>query len=133
LLETNASNIVQAVYSLEPAFYGNLISQSRGGVDSFYLFDALGSARQLTKSTGSVTDTYLYDSFGNPLETGGTTNPFRYVAKMGYYYDADLSCYFLRARYFESMLGRFLSIDPLKYSSAGGIIITSVSIVGPWC
>jgi len=47
LLETNASNIIQAVYTLEPALYGNLISQSRSGVDSFHLFDALGSARQL--------------------------------------------------------------------------------------
>ena len=42
LLETNASNIIQVVYTLEPRSYGNLISQSRGGVDSFYLFDGLG-------------------------------------------------------------------------------------------
>ena len=48
LLETNASNIIQVVYTLEPVIYGNLISQSRSGVESFYLFDALGSARQLT-------------------------------------------------------------------------------------
>ena len=45
LLETNASNIIQVVYTLEPLLYGNLISQSRSGVDSFYLFDALGSTR----------------------------------------------------------------------------------------
>ena len=29
LLETNASNVIQAVYTLEPATYGNLISQRR--------------------------------------------------------------------------------------------------------
>ena len=29
VLETNASNIIQAVYTLEPNLYGNLISQSR--------------------------------------------------------------------------------------------------------
>ena len=31
LLETNASNIIQVVYTLEPLLYGNLISQSREG------------------------------------------------------------------------------------------------------
>jgi YD repeat-containing protein len=54
LLETNASNIIQVVYALEPSIYGNLISQSRSGVDTFYVFDALGSTRQLASSTGSV-------------------------------------------------------------------------------
>ena len=39
LLETNASNIVQVVYTLQPMLYGNLISQWRGGIGSFYIFD----------------------------------------------------------------------------------------------
>ena len=42
LLETNASNIIQVVYTLEPLLYGNLISQMRSGTASFYLFDGLG-------------------------------------------------------------------------------------------
>src|SRR5208283_1025195 len=46
LVETNASNIIQVVYTLEPLLYGNLLSQSRGGLESFYLFDVLGSTRQ---------------------------------------------------------------------------------------
>ena len=45
LLETSASNVIEVVYTLEPVLYGNLISQSRGGADSFYSFDALGSTR----------------------------------------------------------------------------------------
>jgi RHS repeat-associated protein len=114
LLETNASNIIQVVYTLEPAFYGNLISQSRGGTDSFYLFDALGSTRQLSSSAGSVTDSYLYDSFGNILAaSGSTTNWFRYVGKLGYCYDLDTSKFYLRARFYDPNGGRFLSRDPL--------------------
>ena len=42
LLETNASNTIEAVYTLEPVVYGNLISQVRSGTTSFYLFDGLG-------------------------------------------------------------------------------------------
>jgi RHS repeat-associated protein len=118
ILETNASNIIQVVYTLEPAYYGNLISQSRSGVDSFYLFDALGSTGQLTSGAGGVTDSYLYDSFGNTLlASGSTTNWFRYVGRIGYYYDADLAKFYLRARIYDPTQGRFCSRDPL-YNAA---------------
>lgn len=118
LLETNASNVIQVVYSLAPALYGNLISQTRSGTDSFYLFDALGAARQLANSTMSVTDSYLYDSFGNNLATSGTaTNSFRYVGRFGYYYDLDLTWFYLRARYYNILSGRFVTRDPLWFSA----------------
>ena len=58
LLETDGSNIIQVVYTLQPMLYGNLISQRRSGTTSFYLFDGLGSTTQLANSTGSVTDSY---------------------------------------------------------------------------
>ena len=101
------------VYTLEPMLYGNLISQRRSGTTSFYLFDGLDSTTQLTSSTGSVTDSYLYDSFGDILLTGTTTNWFRYVGQLGYYYDTDLAGCFLRARYYSSTIGRLLSRDPV--------------------
>jgi RHS repeat-associated protein len=114
LLETNVSNVIQVVYTLEPIMYGNLISQSGGGVDSFYLFDALGSARQLASSAGTVTDGYIYDSFGNILAiNGSTTNWFRYVGRLGYYHDVDLSQLYVRARMYVPAKGVFLSRDPL--------------------
>ena len=102
LLETDGSNIIQVVYTLQPMLYGNLISQRRSGTTSFYLFDGLGSTTQLANSTGSVTDSYLYDSFGNILLTSGsTTNWFRYVGRLGYYYDTDLNQYYLRAQHLQ--------------------------------
>ena len=48
VVETDAGNTVQAVYTLEPAAYGNLISQLSGASNSFFQFDALDSTRQLT-------------------------------------------------------------------------------------
>jgi RHS repeat-associated protein len=116
LLETDGSNIIQVVYSLQPMLYGNLISQRRSGITSFYLFDGLGSTTQLVNSTGSVTDSYVYDSFGNAvLTTGTTTNPFRYVGQFGYYFDIDVARYWLRARYLSPSTGRFLSRDKLGF------------------
>ena len=116
LLETSASDIIQVVYTLEPLAYGKMISQSRGGVDSFYMFDALGSTRQLVSSVELITDRYLYDSFGNAIDggtSGTTTNSFRYVGRLGYYADEDLGTYYLRARVYNPIGGRFLSRDPL--------------------
>ena len=89
-----------------------MISQRRSGTTSFYLFDGLGSTTQLANSTGTVTDSYLYDSFGNILTTSGTTtNWFRYVGRLGYYYDVDVTRYYLRARIYNPGIGRFLSRD----------------------
>ena len=119
LLETNASNIIQVVYTLEPLLYGNLISQSRGGLASFFTFDALGSTAQLLNITGTITDSYVYDSFGNLISVSGvTTNAFRYVGQRGYYYDPDTEQVFLRLRYYQPSLGRFTSVDPSALSAA---------------
>ena len=120
LLETNASGNIQVVYTLGPLFYGNLISQSRSGTDSFYLFDALGSTRQLMSITASVTDTYLYDSFGNTVgggTSGTTTNPFRYIGEQGYYTDPSTGAVYIRARFYAPVIGRFISRDPIPLIS----------------
>ena len=126
LLETNASNIIQVVYTLQPMLYGNLISQRRSGTTSFYLFDGLGSTTQLANSVGSVTVSYLYDSWGNILLSGSTTNWFRYVGRQGYYFDLDTADCYLRARVYQPALGRFPSYDPL------GAPDHVAASAGPW-
>jgi RHS repeat-associated protein len=77
---------------------------------SFYGVDGAGSVRQLTNSVGQVTDTYDYDAFGNKINSTGTT-PNNYLYR-GEQYDPDLSLYYLRARYYNPVTGRFLSVDP---------------------
>ena len=77
---------------------------------SFYGYDGAGSVRQLTNSAGTVTDTYEYDAFGNEVNsTGSTPNNYLYRAEQ---YDSDLGLYYLRARYFNPLTGRFMSRDP---------------------
>ena len=41
-------------------------------------------------------------------ETIGEINPFRY---RGYYYDSETGLYYLNSRYYDPVVGRFLSID----------------------
>lgn len=77
---------------------------------SFYGFDGFGTVRQLTNLSGTVTDTYEYDAFGNEItHTGTTPNDYLY---RGEQYDSDLGLYYLRARYYNPLTGRFMSRDP---------------------
>ena len=76
---------------------------------SFYEYDGMGSVRQLTDTAGVVTDSYEYDAFGNKINSTGTT-PNNYLYR-GEQYDSDLAMYYLRARYYNPLTGRFLSVD----------------------
>ena len=115
LEETNQSNVTQVIYTLQPAGYGNVLSQDRKGTVRFYLFDGLGSADRLAGPTGLVTDNYVYEAFGTIAFTHGPTiNPFKFVGQLGYYYDVDLTDYYVRARYYAPVIGRFLTRDPLS-------------------
>ena len=92
------------------------ISQNRivsgAGMPSFYGYDGGGSVRVLTDVTGTVTDTYDYDAWGNAVNTTGST-PNVYLYR-GEQYDPDLGLYYLRARYFNPLTGRFLTRDPYE-------------------
>jgi RHS repeat-associated protein len=57
-----------------------------------------------------LTGTYEFDAFGNEIYKSGTT-PNNYLYR-GEQFDPDLSMYYLRARYYDPVTGRFLSRDP---------------------
>ncbi len=94
-------------------FGQDLISQRNvGGPLSFYSYDGHGSVRQLTDATSSITDTYDYDAFGILISRTGTTpNDYLYSGEQ---FDENLGFYYLRARYMNSMNGRFLTADSFE-------------------
>jgi RHS repeat-associated protein len=114
LVETNAIDITQTVYTLEPIGYGNLVSQYRAAVTSFFQFDGLGSTNCLTDGLGAVSDIYVYKAFGELVSVSETViNPQKFLGKLGYFYDTDLQEYYIRARHYVPRYGLFLSRDPL--------------------
>ena len=95
--------------------YGNSIISQRqliGGTwtPSYNQTDGHGNVRQLTNANGVVTDTYTYDGFGKILsQTGSTPNVYLYAGER---FDPDLNLYHLRASFYDTDRGRFMSLDP---------------------
>ncbi len=82
-----------------------LISSTANNTTSYYYTDYHGNVTQFG------TTAYDYDAFGNQTTTTNDANPFRYC---GEYYDAETGLIYLRARYYDSAVGAFVSEDPIK-------------------
>ncbi len=86
----------------------------RGSGVYYYIYDGLGSTRQLVNTGGTVTDTWGYSAFGElASHTGSTVNSFLFNAQQ---FDQPAGTYFLRARYYDQSNGRFLSQDPFGWN-----------------
>jgi RHS repeat-associated protein len=71
----------------------------------------------LTDDAGDVTDTYFTTRGATQLAVTGTTvNPFRWVGQVGYYWDEGTGTFYIRARVYEPVTGRWMSQDPLRQS-----------------
>ncbi|MCA9037734.1 MAG: hypothetical protein KDA91_21525 [Planctomycetaceae bacterium] len=109
-------------YTHEPNLYGDLLSQTDGTNTRFYHFDARGDTRQLTDESETVTDSWTYDAWGSVLSRTGTTQtPFQLVGNLGYAFDALLDSNYIRARWYQSILGSWTSIDSIFAGSASSM------------
>ena len=78
----------------------------------------------LLDNEGNIVVKYTYDAWGNQKivdcngnEVVGTNhignlNPFRYRS---YYYDIETNLYFLKTRYYDPEICRFITIDDISY------------------
>ncbi len=77
----------------------------------YYYTNSHGDVTKLVSSGGSVVVDYSYDAFGNQNSETGDANPFRYC---GEYFDGETNMIYLRARYYDPSIGRFISEDPAR-------------------
>jgi RHS repeat-associated protein len=105
--------------NIDYAFGQSLISATSPTFESFYQFDGLGSITSVTNPTGSLAANYAYDPWGQPitpilppfaLDTLGTKNKYKFT---GAAVDPSDQLLFLRARYYDASIGRFVNRDPL--------------------
>jgi RHS repeat-associated protein len=110
--ETNSSGTVVARYQ-QGLNIDEPLALLRSGSTSFYHADGLGSVTSLSNGVGSLAQTYAYDSFGKQTNSSGSlTNPFQYTGRE---VDTDTGLYFYRARYMDTVTGRFLNEDPVGF------------------
>jgi RHS repeat-associated protein len=91
--------------------YGNDLTTrfDASGDPAYYHLDGLGSVRALSNESGQHTDTYQYAAFGGVRDhSGSTTQPFQFTGEQA---DPSVGLTYLRARYYDPQLGRFISPD----------------------
>ena len=125
--ETNTDGEVSNLYD-----YGvDLIRNAKS--DSYYVYNSHGDVTQMTNSSGKVTYDYTYDAFGvTPKNNAGDTNTIRYC---GEFMDSETGFMYLRNRYYDPSIGRFINEDPARdglnwYSYCSGTPILGVDPSG---
>ncbi|MEK4297356.1 RHS repeat domain-containing protein [Paenibacillus sp. FSL R5-0914] len=77
--------------------------------DYYYLYNGHGDVVQILDTNGNVVNSYSYDSWGNITnQTEGISNSFKYAGEI---YDEETGLYYLRARYYDPSIGRFINED----------------------
>lgn len=108
LVQSNNSGQTVAKYDYGPDQLLSLNHSTEGR--QFYLFDALGSAVNLTTPGGTLQARYQYDAWGNfRSQAGSSFNPFGFT---GHERDDETGLYYFKARFYDPDTGRFLSQDP---------------------
>ncbi|QKT03787.1 RHS repeat-associated core domain-containing protein [Ectothiorhodospiraceae bacterium 2226] len=78
--------------------------------DRAHLTDLLGSVLALTDEDGSVSTRYHYSPYGEVLSAGeASDNPLQYTGRE----NDQTGLYYYRARYYDPVLKRFVSRDPI--------------------
>ena len=83
--------------------YGSLVAR--------YTYDAWGKVISITNENGlDVTDNAAHVA---------NANPFRY---RGYYYDDEIGIYYLQSRYYDPVVGRYISADDIEMINGDNIL-----------
>ena len=68
-----------------------------------------------TTRAGNIVNQYVYDAFGRVIsQTQTISNPFKYVGRFGVMDDGN-GMLFMRARYYDPAIGRFINKDPIGF------------------
>jgi RHS repeat-associated protein len=130
LQETAGGQTTYYVYGLD------LIASIEGSTPTYYLTDGLGSTSQLANNAGTVTGSYSYDVFGSVRTHTGAGTEWTYTGEQN---DPN-GLEYLRARYYDPAVGRFLSRDqwpgsvlsPASLNPYAYVLNSPLNWIDPW-
>lgn len=80
-----------------------------------YHYNAGGSTMAMTNASQTMVNRYAYDPFGNIVNRQETVSqPFTFVGRFGVMTEPN-GFYYMRARYYDPKVGRFISEDPIGF------------------
>ena len=120
VMEVDAYNGILAEYTYYPGA-DRPHGMRRGGVQYYYAQDAEGNVRGVINTAGTVVASYDYSPQGELVgSTGSVVNPYRYKGRE---WDAEAGLYFMRARYYDPKVARFVSEDPIGVAGGMGLYV----------
>ncbi len=127
--QADGTNTLAFVYD-----HSGIVGVKHNNATYVYRRNAQGDIIALLDNTGAVVVKYVYNAWGNHSVYNangnditykesnenttqyknhiGNLNPYRY---RGYYFDVETRLYFLKTRYYDFEVGRFITIDDLSY------------------
>jgi RHS repeat-associated protein len=116
-MELDANGNPLREYSYYPDMdHPHAMRRSSDGALFYYATEEPGHVVALVNASRQIVNSYSYEPFGTPISTSEQVpQAFRFA---GSEYDAETGLYYMRARYYDPQLARFLSQDP-KGVSAG--------------
>ena len=100
-----------------------------GGTRRYFLSDGRGNVAGLMDANGQLIAEYRYTPWGDSSYASGTFAAVNNIRFAGRERDPETGLYYLRARYYDPVLGRFMSEDPIGLS--GGINLYSYALDDP--
>lgn len=92
---------------------GEIVYENRAGVERAYMRDPAGNVVGLLDDTHTITDTFEYWPYGEVRSRTGTTEtPFQFNGARGYFSDAPTGLVYVRSRFLDSPLARWITADP---------------------
>ena len=113
IAETDQNGNPTAFYIYGGGLLYRKIPNGSGYDDGYYHSNFQGSTIVITDENEINTHEYAYDPYGNILQANeADTNPFTFIGKYGVMKESG-QLYFMRARFYDALTGRFVSQDPI--------------------